>query len=90
VRTGISRSGPRDEFGKWFAHYEPFLGAVSAPSSDHSYLYVLSGKKGGWQSFGVFKNQGDCVSYMATNGQNPPALLSQVSMVAPEDQSLGN
>jgi hypothetical protein len=30
-------------------------------------------KKGGWQSFGVFKNQGDCVSYVATGGKNAPA-----------------
>jgi hypothetical protein len=28
---------------------------------------------GGWQSSGVFKNQGDCVSFVATNGKNPPA-----------------
>lgn len=30
-------------------------------------------KKDGWQSYGIFKNQGDCVSYVATNGKNPPA-----------------
>lgn len=30
-------------------------------------------KKGGWQSFGVFKNQGDCVSFVATGGKNLPA-----------------
>jgi hypothetical protein len=29
-------------------------------------------KNGGWQSFGVFKNQGDCVSYVATQGKNLP------------------
>lgn len=29
-------------------------------------------KKGGWAGFGVFKNQGDCVSYVATGGTNPP------------------
>ncbi len=29
-------------------------------------------KHGGWQSFGVFKNQGDCVSFVATGGKNPP------------------
>ena len=27
---------------------------------------------GGWQSFG-FKNQGDCVSFVATGGKNPPS-----------------
>lgn len=29
---------------------------------------------GGWKSFGsMFKNQGDCVSYVATGGKNPPS-----------------
>ena len=28
---------------------------------------------GGWQTFGIFKNQGDCVSFEATGGKNPPA-----------------
>jgi hypothetical protein len=30
-------------------------------------------KSGGWRNYGVFKNQGDCVSYVATGGKNPPA-----------------
>jgi hypothetical protein len=31
-------------------------------------------KHGGWKSFGtVFKNQGDCVSFFATRGKNPPS-----------------
>lgn len=30
-------------------------------------------KNGGWQSYGVFKNQGDCVSFVATGGKNLPA-----------------
>jgi hypothetical protein len=29
-------------------------------------------KNGGWQSYGVFENQGDCVSFVATGGKNPP------------------
>jgi hypothetical protein len=29
-------------------------------------------KHGGWQTFGIFKNQGDCVSFVATGGKNPP------------------
>jgi hypothetical protein len=29
-------------------------------------------KNGGWQAYGVFKNQGDCVSYVATHGKNQP------------------
>jgi hypothetical protein len=30
-------------------------------------------KKGGWRNFGIFKNQGDCVSFVRTNGRNGPA-----------------
>jgi hypothetical protein len=30
-------------------------------------------KHGGWQTYGVFNNQGDCVSFVATGGKNPPA-----------------
>ena len=29
-------------------------------------------KNGGWQNYGVFKNQGDCVSFVATGGKNSP------------------
>jgi hypothetical protein len=29
-------------------------------------------KNGGLKTFGVFKNQGDCVSFVATGGKNPP------------------
>jgi hypothetical protein len=29
-------------------------------------------KNGSWQTYGVFKNQGDCVSYVATHGKNGP------------------
>jgi len=29
-------------------------------------------KQDGWGAFGVFKNQGDCVSYVATGGTNSP------------------
>jgi hypothetical protein len=30
-------------------------------------------KNGGWKTYGVFKNQGDCVSYLATKGKNGPS-----------------
>lgn len=30
-------------------------------------------KKDGWRAYGVFKNQGDCVSFVATGGKNLPA-----------------
>jgi hypothetical protein len=31
-------------------------------------------KKGGWMDFGIFANQGDCVSFVATQGGNPPGI----------------
>ena len=31
-------------------------------------------KNGGWKTFGVFKNQGDCVSFVASKGKHPPSL----------------
>jgi hypothetical protein len=30
-------------------------------------------KAGGWRNFPDFKNEGDCVSFVATGGRNPPA-----------------
>jgi hypothetical protein len=30
-------------------------------------------KNGAWKSYGVFRNQGDCVSFVATKGKNQPA-----------------
>jgi hypothetical protein len=30
-------------------------------------------KNGGWRNFPAFKNQGDCVSFVATGGKNPTA-----------------
>jgi hypothetical protein len=30
-------------------------------------------KKDGWKAYGIFKNQGDCVSYVVTGGRNQPA-----------------
>jgi hypothetical protein len=30
-------------------------------------------KNGGWKAYRVFKNQGDCVSFVATNGENQPS-----------------
>jgi hypothetical protein len=41
--------------------------AAALPASKHQC------KNGGWRSFGVFKNQGDCVSFVASGGRNAPA-----------------
>jgi hypothetical protein len=29
-------------------------------------------KNGGWERYGIFRNQGDCVSWLATHGKNEP------------------
>ena len=40
-------------------------------------------KNGGWKTFGsVFKNQGDCVSFVATGGRNEPAVRAGRSSVS--------
>jgi len=48
------------------SEFAPDIAAVSLPTSADQC------KKGGWQTYGIFKNQGDCVSYVATKGKNPP------------------
>jgi hypothetical protein len=30
-------------------------------------------RNGGWRNFGQFKNHGDCMSFVATGGKNPPS-----------------
>jgi hypothetical protein len=50
--------------GEWTVHDAPAL-----PTSKDQC------KNGGWRNFGsLFRNQGDCVSFVATGGKNPPAL----------------
>ena len=34
-------------------------------------------KNGGWRSYNIFKNQGDCVSFVATGGKNPSAVTTK-------------
>jgi hypothetical protein len=47
------------------------LGATVEPITKHNC------KNGGWKAWPVFKNQGDCVSYVATGGKNTPARGSK-------------
>jgi hypothetical protein len=64
----------------WFC-YTPEFGFPSfAWFDNHFRTYVTAApttkddcKNGGWRNFGVFKNQGDCVSFVATKGKNQPA-----------------
>lgn len=50
---------------------------ASAGSAQESVISLPTGKdqckNGGWKAYTVFKNQGDCVSYVATGGRNQPA-----------------
>jgi hypothetical protein len=46
-----------------------FIAAFSAPLPTSS----KQCKSGLWRNFGVFKNRGDCVSFVSTGGRNPPA-----------------
>ena len=65
---------------------QPAVGTTVTPTPFPGYLINISAtlipalptskddcKNGGWQVYGVFKNQGDCVSFVATGGKNPPA-----------------
>lgn len=59
------------EAGIW-----PFSGyVVEFPPVTESPMPVAQSDcmKGGWERYGVFKNQGDCVSFVATKGKNQPA-----------------
>jgi hypothetical protein len=53
---------PDDTVGNFIVHDAPAL-----PTSKDQC------KNGGWRQYGVFKNQGDCVSFVATGGRNQPA-----------------
>jgi hypothetical protein len=54
---------------------KPLLAAVKRVSFSSAALPTATDqcKDNGWKTFGVFKNQGDCVSFVATGGKNPPA-----------------
>jgi hypothetical protein len=61
---------------------QPTVGTTVTPTVYPGYLLNISATllakadcmNGGWKTFGVFKNQGDCVSFVATGGKNQPAL----------------
>ena len=55
------------------ASTSPFAGGGTAFLRYDAFSAVMC-KHGGWQAFQpVFKNQGDCVSFVATGGRNAPA-----------------
>jgi hypothetical protein len=69
----IGGSTPVNELG--------FIYAFSGPGAGGTQQLVVTClpttkeecKNGGWHTHGVFRNQGDCVSFVATGGKNPPA-----------------
>jgi hypothetical protein len=61
----------------WSSQHSDTYGIIYDGTSPPKYNLPKSKdqcKKGGWQKFTnpSFKNQGDCVSYVATHGKNPP------------------
>jgi hypothetical protein len=63
-------TGPRPPF--FFpAVFTNEVGDVSVTDASPPPSSKQQCKNGGWRSFGVFKNQGDCVSFVATKGKNP-------------------
>jgi hypothetical protein len=54
------------------ANFAGVAGATVGPPSQYP-TDVDQCKDGGWESYnGMFKNQGDCVSFVVTDGRNAP------------------
>jgi N-acetylneuraminic acid mutarotase len=62
--------GGQDPIGNMLTTNEAFTSSAPTPTLPTT---TDQCRNGGWQSYGVFKNQGDCVSFVATKGKNPPA-----------------
>lgn len=54
------------------SYYGDNSGSYTVTVDVYMVASFASCKNGGWSSYGVFKNQGDCVSFVATNGMNLP------------------
>jgi hypothetical protein len=75
--VGGTGGGRRFVAGNQFIYRNPIFSGVSDPGK----LVVTCAlptskaqcKNGGWRDFPDFENQGDCVSFVATGGKNPPA-----------------
>jgi hypothetical protein len=66
VTFSVDQTVPSWSVTNLYGSVVSFLGGILPPSSKNEC------KDGGWQAYGIFKNQGDCVSYVATGGKNPP------------------
>jgi hypothetical protein len=60
----------------WGEHFYASLGAQHDEITVHDAVPLPTSKdqcrSGGWRDFDGFENQGDCVSFVATKGKNPP------------------
>jgi hypothetical protein len=66
VTYSVDQTVPAWSVTEGYESWVSFLGGILPPTSKDEC------KDGGWQTYGIFKNQGDCVSYVATKGKNPP------------------
>jgi hypothetical protein len=82
ARGGFFSIGGRTaEDAPGFEDWYLFGGAVPPVSGTQQLVATCSSfptakdqcKNGGWRNFPGFKNQGDCVSYVATKGKNQPS-----------------
>lgn len=60
--------------GKWNDQNSTFLQGGYVVEYDQPFD-LDDCKDGGWMTYSIFKNQGDCVSWIATAGKNEPANL---------------
>ena len=80
VNTASNEEAPRftpDGLGLLFASDRPGgFGSYDIYMTTRTQIFPTTKddcKSDGWQRFGIFKNQGDCVSYVVTHGSNRPA-----------------
>jgi hypothetical protein len=55
------------------ATFPGFRSNVSATLTSALPIAIGDCKQGGWEDYSMFKNQGDCVSFVDSGGDNPPA-----------------
>ena len=74
---GISRGAFLRQPGAHAIRTETIATAPSSPSGQGCIRVASISKEqcreGGWERYGIFKNQGDCISFVVSGGMNPPA-----------------
>jgi hypothetical protein len=69
--TSTVSLGAECQFSCQTGFAESFTSALTAPEAELPQTAEAC-KDGGWERFPVFKNQGDCVSFVETAGRNEP------------------